>query len=105
MLIKSCSRQCILKLKEYSDKKHTIPPRRTRTHLTSVDIEALSDNDNPLNNPTFITPLVSSNRKNLTNQLTDTSTEIIEDRSFLGRFLNCKPCRQVTENQRHRLVC
>jgi hypothetical protein len=109
MVISSCSRQCILKLKEHSVKK-TNSLTRLHSQLSS-GIEAYHDNDNSTNNPTIITPLVSktSNNNNnlniITNQLNDKSVEIIQDRSLLGRLLNCKPCRQVTENQKNKNVC
>jgi hypothetical protein len=106
MLISSCSRQCVLKLKEYSDKKESNTPPRPRTQLLSSNVDTHHDNDNSKNNPTANTPLVSTiNNNDRQNQSSDASTDIIEDHSFLGRFLNCKPCRQVTENQQHRNVC
>jgi len=106
MLISSCSRQCVLKLKDYSDKKEINTPPRLRTQLSSSNVDTNHDNDNSRNNPTATTPLVSTiNNNDRQNQSSDASTDIIEDRSFLGRFLNCKPCRQVTENQQHRNVC
>lgn len=48
-------------------------------------------------NPSLITPLVSPQNLN------DQTSEIVQDRSFLGRLLNCKPCKQVTDNQRDKL--
>jgi hypothetical protein len=90
MLITNGSRQCIIKLKEYSDKKVTSSPRN-RVHLTD------SNNGSPSRNPN------SSNiNVNLsTSQLTETN----ENRSLLGRLLNCKPCRQMTDNQTLKNVC
>ncbi len=106
MVISSCSRQCVLKLKQYSDKKKANAPLRSRTQLSSLDVEIHHDNDNSRHNPNVTTPLVSAiNNTDLQNQLNDTSTEIIVDDSFLGRLLNCKPCRQVTDNQKHKKVC
>ena len=111
MLITNGSRQCVLKLKEYSDKKNS-SIRRTRSLSKTGNSKRYNRDETPSNNnPNSITPLVStttSSKDNIganTNQLNDPSTIIPEDRSLLGRLLNCKPCRQVTENQRQKNVC
>jgi hypothetical protein len=94
MLITNGSRQCVLKLKNYSDKKANSTLRlRSMAKSYRNDI-----------NPTSTTPLVSTNN-NTNNIPIDASTDIIEDRSILGRLLNCKPCRQVTETHRNNKVC
>jgi hypothetical protein len=95
MLINSCSRQCVLKLKDYSDKR-TIARPRSRAQLSSIGIDTYHTEENSTNIP--LVPTTNT-------QLNDTSIDIIEDRSLLGRLLNCNPCRQVTENQRHKNVC
>ncbi|CAF1217287.1 unnamed protein product [Rotaria sordida] len=78
MLITSCSRHCILKVKEYSDKKSSAAHRiRTQSSTTTTD-----------------------NHDEYTHDSIDPSAEIIQDRSLIGRCLNCKPCKTVTENQK-----
>ena len=95
MVISSISRQCVLKLKEYSDKKNTVLRRNLSRSAANSDEE----------NPNVLVPLVAiTNEENTTNVITDTLDELPQDHSFLGRFLNCKPCRQVTEGNEHRKV-
>ena len=111
MLISSISRQCVLKLKDYSDKKNTPPAfQRIRTTPGAPIRKRFPVNDSLINSPNSITPLVAPSAlsdqgspigSNLSNS---TSSELIQDRSLLGRLLNCKPCRQVTENQAHKNV-
>jgi hypothetical protein len=96
MVISTCSRLCVLRLKEYSDKKNTAL-NRPRTKSTASAFDTYRGNDNLNNNPNSSTPLVLTTNN-------DTLTPIIEDHSLLGRLLNCKPCRQVTENQQHKIV-
>jgi hypothetical protein len=92
MLITNGSRQCILKLKEYSNK------RTSSSHPNRQNLIETTDSS----------PINGRNR-DLANTNIDTSTsqlnDINEDHSILGRLLNCKPCRQVTETQRHKIVC
>ena len=97
MLISGCTRQCILKLKDYSDKKNSVP-RRTRTQSSTTDRSSYHGDETGPNNLNSITPLVPPSSRN------DPSAEPVVDRSLLGRLLNCKPCRQVTDNQRTKLV-
>jgi len=98
MLISNGSRQCVLKLKDYSDKRSN----------STIRLRSMAKNyrkkENLNTNPALSTPLVSTNN-NTNNIPTDSSIDIIEDRSLLGRLLNCKPCRQVTETQKHNNVC
>jgi len=96
MVISTCSRLCVLRLKEYSDKKNSALSR-TRAQSTASAFNAYRGNDSSPNNPTSSTPLVLTTNNDL-------STQIIQDHSLLGRLLNCKPCRQVTENQQHKIV-
>ena len=104
MLIMNGTRLCFLKLKEYSDKKNN-SSLRSRAILSSARVGTYHHDENSRTNPALTTPLVSPTN-NITNQLNDnTSTEINRDRSLLGWLLNCKPCRQVTENQKHKNVC
>ncbi|CAF4724464.1 unnamed protein product [Rotaria sp. Silwood1] len=77
MLITSCSRRCIIKAKEYSDKKSSAASRlRTQSSRTETD----NHDDN-----------ISSFK--------DSPHEIIQDRSLVGRCLSCKPCKAVTDNE------
>lgn len=94
MLINKCSRQCVLKLKAYSDKKASASAR-TRSMINSHH----NDDNNP--NSTLIAPLVS-NPNNVMSS--DSSTDIHTDQSFLGRLLNCKPCKKVTDDQNEKNV-
>ncbi|CAF1066034.1 unnamed protein product [Adineta steineri] len=100
MLIASISRRCVLRLKEYSDKKNSAG-HRPRAVSTASSFQIYRDNVNPNNNVT--TPLVSKMDTNNLEELNNKSVEVIEDRSLLGRLLSCKPCRQVTDNQKHQL--
>ncbi|CAF3687580.1 unnamed protein product [Rotaria sp. Silwood1] len=77
MLIIRCSHLCIVKLKEYSDKKNSATCRiRTQSSTTTTD-----------------------NHDGHTDGTNNPSTEIIQDRSLIGRCLSCKPCKTITENQ------
>lgn len=101
MLISNVSRQCVIKLRDYSNKKNNVSrPNRTQSSSDSKTIH-LDDNQN--NSTSAITPLVSgsnlTNRNSTGSQLNDESRENVEDTSCLGRLLNCKPCRKVTERQ------
>ena len=98
MLISACSRQCVLKLKDYSDKK-TNPPSRSRSIIDEHQNDA-----NPNLSPTPMTPLVSnpSNNNAISN---DSLPNTNSDRSLLGRLLNCKPCKQVIDTQDEKTVC
>jgi hypothetical protein len=98
MLITNGSRQCVLKLKDYSDKKANSSAR-----LRSL-AKSYRKKDNLNTNPAFTTPLVSTNNNNNDIPI-DASTDTIEDNSFLGRLLNCKPCRRVTEAHKNNSVC
>ena len=103
MLISSFSRQCVLKLKEYSDKKNAAT-RRHRTKSASARTKSFHDEENPPTGSYAETPLVSpissiDKQRNSTSPDNDTSTEIVEDHSLIGRLLNCKPCRRVTDHQ------
>jgi hypothetical protein len=86
MLITNGSRQCVLKLKEYSDK---------RANLSNRNHRQLKEINN--NNPDSLNLNIDLS----TSQLTETN----ENRSMLGRLLNCKPCRQVTDTQQRKVVC
>ncbi|CAF3373207.1 unnamed protein product [Rotaria sp. Silwood1] len=89
MLITNGSRRCIIKLKECSDKRVNAS-RRNRRHLTEANNSTINNDQNALNADD--------------NQGTDQSKETNEDDSFFGYLLNCKPCRQVTDNHRQKLV-
>ena len=97
MLISNSSRQCVLKLKEYSDKKNSVA-HRIRTQSSTTSRSSFHGDESGGNNPNSITPLVAQATRN------NAALEPIVDRSLLGRLLNCKPCRQVTDNQRTKLV-
>ncbi len=88
MLISYISRQCVIKLKEYSDKKNNL--QRTRlpssTNNTGGDAGADVSSATPLVD--IVTPSTASNR----------------DRSLLGQLLNCKPCRQIINRERDKKV-
>ncbi|CAF0831896.1 unnamed protein product [Rotaria sp. Silwood1] len=88
MLITNGSRRCIIKLKECSDKRVNAS-RRNRRHLTEANNSTINNDQNALNADD--------------NQGTDQSKETNEDDSFFGYLLNCKPCRQVTDNHRQKL--
>jgi hypothetical protein len=107
MLITGGSRQCVLKLKSYSDKKDA-PTRPLRSQISSSGSETSHKDENPATNPNATTSLVitkTNSPNDKINQINDSSTEIIENRSFLGRLLNCKPCQQVTDTQNRNNVC
>jgi hypothetical protein len=110
MLITNGSRECVLKLKEYSDKKNSTT-RRARARSRTSNAQHFDGNENPNSDPTSLTPLVSTaisssnNIESGANQLNGTTIELTEDRSLLGRLLNCKPCRQMTDNQTLKNVC
>jgi hypothetical protein len=87
MLISNGSRQCVLKLKVYSDKRANSSPR-SRRKLN----ESKNDQDRELSN---------LNIDISTSQLTESN----ENHSLLGRLLNCKPCRRVTDTQKRKIVC
>ena len=91
MLISNGSRQCVLKLKEYSNKRNHATRRSQRRLVEPKDVTV--DNEQ---NPTAL----KVNTAESTSQLTDAN----EDQSLLGRLLNCKPCRQVTESHQRKLV-
>ncbi|CAF2382653.1 unnamed protein product [Rotaria sp. Silwood2] len=78
MLIKICCRRCILKAKEYSDKRSSATCR-IRTQSSPTD-----------------------NHDNNTDGFMDPSTEIIQDPSLIGRCLGCKLCKIVTENKKNK---
>ena len=107
MLISNISRQCVLKMKDYSKKKMNNSTKRNRNQSSS-DNKTVHVDDNPNNNSNVITPLVtgSSQRDRLgsNNQLNDTVLETVDDNSCLGRLLNCKPCRQVTDSHQDKIV-
>lgn len=91
MLISSISRQCVLKLKDYSDKKAN-GTSRTRDHSNA------SHGDDANSTEPFTAPL---------NQMKNTDYQSLhgfQDNSWLGRLLNCKPCKQVTDNHRDKTV-
>lgn len=89
MLITSGSSRLVLRLKKYSDK------RNNDAHGSHQGKE-----DSNLNSSKIDRNSSAINIETGSNQL----TEIPEDRSFLGRFLSCKPCRQVTEHHQSKLV-
>jgi hypothetical protein len=91
MLITNGSRQCVLKLKDYSDK-------RSNSSRHSVRHAKETNNDSPSKNG-------KRNSANLNiNTSTSQLTEITEDRSLLGRLLSCKPCKQVTDTHKRKIV-
>jgi hypothetical protein len=93
MLITNGSRQCVLSLKKYSDK------RTNSSHRNSSKRSKESNNDSPNKNG-------HRNASNINiNASTTQLTEITEDRSWLGRLLNCKPCLQVTDTNKRKIVC
>ncbi|CAF2034690.1 unnamed protein product [Rotaria magnacalcarata] len=87
MLITNGSRRCVIKLKEYSDKKKNRTPRNRRPL-----VEQNSAGNNERNIP-------DGNNDSSTNEL----SEINEDRSLLGRLLSCKPCLRVTDIHRQKI--
>jgi len=89
MLITNGSRQCVIKLKEYSDKRINLS-NRNRRQLKGIN----NNNDQNRDSSNFNIDISTS-------QLTETN----EDRSMLGRLLSCKPCQQVTDTQRRKVVC
>lgn len=88
MLISNGSRQCVLRLQKYSDKRAGALSH-TRQHLTDNNSHSKNDGNHELSD------LRASN-----SQLTDT----VEDRSLLGQFLNCPPCKKVTKRHRDKKV-
>ncbi|CAF1275673.1 unnamed protein product [Adineta ricciae] len=90
MLISNGSRQCVLKLKEFSNKRNHAGRQSQRRLAEPKDV--IVDNEQ---NPTALNVNIDVS----TSQLTDAN----EDRSVLGRLLNCKPCRQVTESHQRKL--
>ena len=106
MLISNISRQCVLKMKDYSKKKNNSSRRNRNQSSNDSKINHTDDNLNISSNA--ITPLVAgsnqTDRRTSNNQLNDRSQDIVDDKSCLGRLLNCKPCRQVTENQKEKIV-
>ncbi len=79
MLISNISRQCLIKLKEYSDEKNNSQRRRLPSPTNNKEGLPLVD---------FAVPSAASDI----------------DRSLLGRLLSCKPCRKITECERHKKV-
>ncbi|CAF0874104.1 unnamed protein product [Adineta ricciae] len=100
MVISAASRQCILKLKDYSDKKNNTNTR-PRASSSASGFSVYRNELVPNNNPNSSAPLVTTD--DARSGLNDITVEIPEDRSLLGRLLNCKPCRQVTDNQKQKL--
>ena len=89
MVISTGSRQCIIKLKEYSDKKVTAAHRIRVQSRGAGNINLGHDRNS-----------FSGNLEESTSQLSDME----EDHSLLGRLLNCKPCRKVTDHHKTKLV-
>ncbi len=79
MLISSISRQCLIKLKEHSDKKNNSQRRQLPSPTNNT--EGLP----------FVDLVVPSAASDI-------------DRSLLGRLLSCKPCGKITERERHEKV-
>ncbi|CAF1295616.1 unnamed protein product [Rotaria sordida] len=79
MLITSCTSQCLLKLKDYTDKKN----------ISTVQILPQS------------TPTVT--KDNNTDEFKDTSNEVIQNRSIFQCLLSCKPCQKVIENHKNKI--
>jgi hypothetical protein len=92
MLITNGSRQCVIKLKEFSDKRAN-SSSRNRRRLTEAN------NNSSTNDP-------NRDSSNLNIDISSSQlTENNEDRSLLGRLLSCKPCRQVTDTHKKKVVC
>jgi hypothetical protein len=92
MLISNGSRQCVIRLKKYSDKRANSSPRSRRNIIESNNGGPKNDEDRELAN---------LNIDVSTSQLTESN----ENRSILGQLLNCKPCRQVTDTHKRKIVC
>ena len=104
MVISYASRQCVLKLKEVSDKKNSANHRpRAQSNVSALG--GFHGEVVASNSPNSNAPLVVATTAISSSALNDTPDEVAEDRSLLGRLLNCKPCRQVTDNQKEKLVC
>lgn len=89
MLISTISRLLVIRLKKYSDKK-TNATHRHRT--TSKGNSSTSPRDD-LNSSAINIEAVSN-----------AGTEPREDRSLLGCFLNCAPCKKVTDDHKEKTV-
>ena len=93
MLISNCSRQCVLKLQGYADKR-----RGSSSHNRQLLME---------NNSNSNSKDIANNRQlsNLNiNSSSSQLTERNEDRSLLGQFLNCPPCKKVTKKHKDKIV-
>lgn len=103
MAISSCSRQCVLKLKDYSDRKnsaiHRPDGRSSSAGLVGFRPELLEGGG-----PNAETPLIVATTDTASRTLEGSSDEVNGGHTWLERLLNCKPCRQVTDNQQQMLV-
>jgi len=86
MLISNGSRQCVLKLKEFADKRAN---NNNPNHRNSND----DDNDQ------------SDDRSNLNIDASGSQLNQANDRSLLRQLLNCPPCKQVTNKHDQKIVC
>ncbi|CAF0787906.1 unnamed protein product [Didymodactylos carnosus] len=88
MLITSASGKCVQKLKEHADTTHINRARAQSTTSTS-NTKILSNNSQ---NNRLIQPLTDK----------DDPDDVQRDTTCLGRFLNCKPCKQLIESAKER---
>lgn len=92
MLISTGSRQLVLRLKKYSDKKANAIQRQRST--------SSKNNANTNNNAHDDHNASAVNIETASTAL----TEVREDRSLLGCFLNCPPCKKVTDAHKDKTV-
>ncbi|CAF3790456.1 unnamed protein product [Rotaria sordida] len=91
--------QCMFKWKEYLDKKST---QQARLQLSSHNVGGDSGYGASSATPLAVDMSNTSNNVNLnTDDLIDDSSSVsIENRSLVGRLLNCKPCRQMINHEK-----
>ena len=89
MLVSGGSRQLVIRLKKYSDKKNNAVRRQHNRSKVNL-------NESPKDDPEALNMNVETSSSEM--------TEVVEDRSLLGRLLNCAPCKQVTEDHQAKIV-
>ena len=90
MLISSGSSHLVLRLKKYSDQQNS------SSHGQHVPNKSGQSSGSPKLDENSLAINIDS--------LSNHPSEIQEDHSILGRFLQCKPCRQVTEHHQSKIV-
>ena len=105
MLFSYITRQCITKLKRYSDKRNPVRPPSSRNNAEEAEGENVDSAMLLFDSITPSTTSINATMPNATRFTDDTSPVSINDRSLFGRLLSHKRCRKVIDRHKCKNVC